>query len=64
MLAMGDGVSDLFFMVGRPPQVENFGKLTPVEGTPFSPVFTAQQTERLAHSLVGSSQRLLDVKFQ
>ena len=60
MLAVGDGVSDLFFMVGRPPQVENFGKLTPVEGTQFSPTFTAQQTEGLAHSLVGTQQRLLD----
>jgi twitching motility protein PilT len=60
MLAAGDGVSDLFFMVGRPPQVENFGKLTPVEGTQFAPAFTPQQTEGLAHSLVGTSQRLLD----
>ncbi len=60
MLAVGDGVSDLFFMVGRPPQVENFGKLTPVEGTPFSPEFTPQQTEGLAHCIVGSQQRLLE----
>ena len=60
MLGLGEGVSDLFFMVGRPPQVENFGKLTAVDGTNFSPAFTAQQTEGLAHSLVGTSQRLLD----
>ncbi len=60
MLAVGEGVSDLFFIVGRPPQVENFGKLTAVDGTTFSPAFTAQQTEGLAHSLVGTSQRLLD----
>ncbi|MEO6787715.1 MAG: PilT/PilU family type 4a pilus ATPase [Chthoniobacteraceae bacterium] len=60
MLAMGDGVSDLFFMAGRPPQVENFGKLTPVEGTQFSPAFTARQTEGLAHAIVGTQQRLLD----
>ncbi|MEO6739995.1 MAG: PilT/PilU family type 4a pilus ATPase [Chthoniobacteraceae bacterium] len=60
MLAVGEGVSDLFFMVGRPPQVENFGKLMPVEGTLFSPAFTAQQTEGLAHAIVGSGQRLLD----
>ena len=60
MLGVGEGVSDLFFMVGRPPQVENFGKLTAVDGTKFSPAFTAQQTEGLAHTLVGTSQRLLD----
>lgn len=60
MLAVGDGVSDLFFMVGRPPQVENYGKLVAVEGTQFSPAFTPQQTEGLAHSIVGEQQRLLD----
>jgi len=60
MLTIGEGVSDLFFIVGRPPQVENHGKLTPVEGTQFSPVFTTQQTEGLAHTIVGSQARLLD----
>ena len=60
MLAQGEGVSDLFFIVGRAPQVENFGKLMPVEGTQFSPAFTAQQTEGLAHWIVGAQQRLLD----
>ncbi len=60
MLSLGEGVSDLFFMVGRPPQVENFGKLMPVEGTRFSPTFTAKDTEGLARSLVGNGQRLID----
>lgn len=60
MLKVGDGVSDLFFMVGRPPQVEDHGKLTAVEGTPFSPEFTSQQTEGLAHCIAGEQQRLLD----
>jgi twitching motility protein PilT len=60
MLAVGEGVSDLFFIAGRAPQVENFGKLTPVEGTAFSEGFTAQQTEGLAHCVVGAQQRLLD----
>ena len=60
MLSIGEGVSDLFFMAGRPPQVENFGKLMPVEGTRFSPAFTARDTEGLARALVGHGQRLLD----
>lgn len=60
MLGLGEGVSDLFFIVGRPPQVENFGKLVPVEGTQFSTGFTPQQTEGLAHTIVGEQQRLLD----
>ena len=60
MLAEGEGVSDLFFIAGRPPQVENFGKLVPVSGTQFSTGFTPQQTEGLARSIVGEQQRLLD----
>jgi len=60
MLGAGEGVSDLFFIVGRPPQVENFGQLVPVEGTQFAAGFTPHQTEGLAHSLVGEQQRLLD----
>ncbi len=60
MLAVGEGVSDLFFIVGRAPQVENFGKLAPVDDTQFSAGFTAPQTEGLAHWIVGTQQRLLD----
>lgn len=60
MLSVGEGVSDLFFIVGRPPQVENFGKLAPVDGTRFSAGFQPQDTEGLARSIVGEQQRLLD----
>ena len=60
MLSLGEGVSDLFFVVGRPPQVENFGKLIPVDGTQFSAGFQPQHTEGLARTIVGTSQRLLD----
>ena len=31
MLSMADNISDLNFSVGRPPQVEINGRLTPVE---------------------------------
>jgi twitching motility protein PilT len=60
MLSLGDGVSDLFFVVGRPPQVENFGKLIPVEGTQFGSGFLPQHTEGIARTLVNDSVRLLD----
>ncbi len=60
MLSVGEGVSDLFFIVGRPPQVENFGKLMPVEGTEYSGVFESHHTEGLARTLVNDSQRLLE----
>ncbi len=60
MLSVGEGVSDLFFIVGRPPQVENFGKLAPVMGTQFDSGFQAKQTEGLARSLVNDSPRLTE----
>ena len=31
MLDSGDGISDLVFSPGRPPQVERFGNLVPVQ---------------------------------
>ncbi len=60
MLGVGEGVSDLFFISGRQPQVENFGKLAPVEGTEFHEGFRPQHTEGLARTLVGDSVRLLE----
>ncbi len=60
MLSVGDGVSDLFFVVGRPPQVENFGKLIPVEGTPFSAGLEARHTEGIARALVHENPRLIE----
>ena len=60
MLSGGDGISDLFFVVGRPPQVENFGKLIPVNGTPYAAGFQPHHTEGLARTIVNNSQRLLD----
>ncbi len=60
MLSVGEGVSDLFFISGRQPQVENFGKLAPVEGTEFHEGFRPQHTEGLARTLVGDSVRLLE----
>lgn len=60
MLAVGEGVSDLFFIAGRPPQVENFGKLMPVSGTAFAEPFQPKQTEGFARTLVRENPRLLE----
>jgi twitching motility protein PilT len=60
MLAVGEGVSDLFFIVGRPPQVENFGKLMPVVGTAYSEGFQTEHVEGLARTVVGGNPRLLE----
>lgn len=60
MLSLGEGVSDCFFVVGRPPQVENFGKLIPVPGTAYDSGFLPKHTEGLARTLVNDSPRLID----
>ena len=60
MLSMGEGVSDLFFIVGRPPQVETFGKLMPVSGTAYDKGFESKHLEGLARAVIGDNARLLD----
>jgi twitching motility protein PilT len=58
MLSMGEGVSDLFFVVGRPPQVECFGELAEAQGGPIAGELRAEQTEAIAHAFMGDTQRL------
>lgn len=55
MLAVDDKISDLNFSVGRPPQVEINGKLTPVEIKGLRSL-TPYQTEIIAMSLMGGNQ--------
>ena len=58
MLKAGEGVSDLLFVVGRPPQVEVFGKLRPVEIRSFMPVLQPAHTLAVATKLMGENERL------
>ena len=51
MLAVADNISDLNFSVGRPPQVEINGKLTPVDVKGLR-TLTPYQTEIIAMSLL------------
>jgi twitching motility protein PilT len=51
MLSVADNISDLNFSVGRPPQVEINGRLTPVEIKGLRSL-TAYQTEIIAMSLL------------
>src|SRR5260370_33750629 len=51
MLSVADNISDLSFPVGRPPQVEINGKLTPVEIKGLR-TLTPYQTEIIAMSLL------------
>lgn len=54
MLASGDNISDLNFSVGRPPQVEINGKLSPVEIKGLR-ALTPYQTEIIAMSLLAGN---------
>lgn len=59
MLDAADGISDLVFTVGRPLQVESFGKLIPVTGDLGIQSLTPFQLEQIALHLMGTSRRLL-----
>ena len=54
-----EGIADLFFIVGRPFQVEAFGKLKPVAVDPPIPVLTPFHVERIVNRLVGHDPRLV-----
>lgn len=58
MAQTAEGVSDLLFVVGRPPQVEIYGKLRPVEVDPQNPLLTPAQTEQIAVALMSGNERL------
>ena len=59
MLKTYDGISDLNFSVGHPPQVEDFGELKPVSVDPPIEALTAYQTEQIALTLMQRDRRLI-----
>ncbi|HKQ37340.1 MAG TPA: PilT/PilU family type 4a pilus ATPase [Verrucomicrobiae bacterium] len=58
MLESQAGVSDLLFVVGRPPQVEAHGKLKPVPNLLPGAALTPTQTEQLGRYLMAAIERL------
>src|ERR1700732_2743584 len=58
MLRATDKVSDLIFSPGRPPQVEVYGQLIPVQG-PGLRQFTADDTRRIASDLIGNNKQAI-----
>jgi twitching motility protein PilT len=58
MLKAGEGISDLVFSPGRPPQVEQRGELTPVE-TPEYAMLSAEDTSRVARDIVANNLHAL-----
>ncbi len=60
MLRATDKVSDLIFSPGRPPQVEVYGRLIPVQG-PGLRVLSADDTRRIAADLIGSNKQAINI---
>ena len=58
MLESGQGISDLVFSPGRPPQVEQHGELTAVV-VPGLPLLVPDDTARIARDLIGSNEQAL-----
>src|SRR5207237_8940805 len=59
MLRANNKVSDLIFSPGRPPQVEVFGQLVPVQMDGLA-VLTADDTRRIAADLIGNNKQAIN----
>jgi twitching motility protein PilT len=58
MIESFEGVSDLFFVVGKPPQVETYGKLKPYPDDSPAAILTPNKVEELASFLMNGVERL------
>jgi twitching motility protein PilT len=58
MIESFEGVSDLFFVVGRPPQVEAYGKLKPYPDDSPAAMLTPNKVEEMAVFLMNGIERL------
>jgi twitching motility protein PilT len=58
MIESFEGVSDLFFVVGKPPQVEAYGKLKPYPDDSPAAILTPNKVEDLSVFLMNGVERL------
>ena len=58
MLEGGDGLSDLLFIPGRPPQMDYYGRLRPYEGNLTEPLVSPKLTAALAAILMDGNDVL------
>src|ERR1700731_2242677 len=58
MLRAADKISDLIFSPGRPPQVQVYGRLIPVQ-VPGMSVLTADDTRHIAADLIGDNKQAI-----
>jgi len=59
MIQSANGISDMIFVVGKPPQVEVDGKLCPFVLDPTEAVLTSERVEGLAGAIINDNPRLL-----
>jgi twitching motility protein PilT len=59
MLRASEKVSDLIFSPGRPPQVEVYGQLVPVQMEGLS-TLSADDTRRIAADLIGNNKQAIN----
>ena len=59
MLHAAEGVSDLIFSPGRPPQVEIHGQLVSIQ-VPRLPVLSADHTRHIASDLIGNNKQAIN----
>jgi twitching motility protein PilT len=60
MLRATEKISDLIFSPGRPPQVEVYGQLIPVQG-PGLRLLSADDTRRIASDLIGNNKQAINM---
>jgi twitching motility protein PilT len=57
LIQSNEGISDLLFVAGKPPQAETHGRLGPVPGVP-EPVLNSDRIESLALAIIGDNAKL------
>jgi twitching motility protein PilT len=58
MIESGEGVSDLLFVVGKPPHIESYGKLKAMLTDPPDVALTAAQIDQIAEVFINNNERL------
>jgi twitching motility protein PilT len=58
MIRSGEGVSDLLFVVGKPPHIETYGKLKPILTDPPDVALTTEQIDQIADLFINNNERL------
>ena len=59
LIQSAEGISDLIFVAGKPPQAEVYGRLASVESVP-EPVLTSERVEGLALAIINGNPKLAE----